>query len=116
MRPGIFEAPDVVPGLLGGEGLEGVHIVAGGVEPVLRVPRGVLAGEEAAHRQLRRQGAVVLAGDQPQVRALVGELRHDRGRGLGRRPGDLHEDGEVGEEARVDVVCSRALQVRVQGT
>ena len=79
--------------VLGGERLDGVDVLAAGVEAVADRALGVLVAEPGAHRQQHGRRGVVLAGDQLQRGALVGELlagglgdpRLDRGDHLERR-------------------------------
>ena len=54
--------------------LDGVDVLAAGVEPVADRALGVLVAEPGAHRQQHRRRGVVLAGDQLERAALVGEL------------------------------------------
>ena len=51
-------------GVLGGERLDGVDVLAAGVEAVADRALGVLVAEPGAHRQQHRRRGVVLAGDQ----------------------------------------------------
>ena len=63
--------------LLGGQALDGVDVVAAGVEAVVRVAFGVLVGEQVAHRQLGGQRRVVLAGDELEIGPLVRQFLDD---------------------------------------
>jgi hypothetical protein len=74
---------------VGGLTLDRVDVVAPGVEAVPRIPLGVLVGQQVALRQLHRDGAEVLAGDQLQVGPLVAQLLDDRV-GDGRRHAGDH--------------------------
>ena len=65
-------------GVLGGQRLDRVDVLAAGVEAVPDRPLGVLVREPVAHRQQHRRRGVVLARDQLQRLALVGELGPDR--------------------------------------
>ncbi len=65
-------------GVVGGELLDGVDVLTAGVEAVADRALGVLVGHPLAHRQQHRRRGVVLAGDQLQRRALVGQLTADR--------------------------------------
>ncbi len=73
-------------GVLGGHGLDGVDVLAAGVEPVPDGALGVLVGEPGAHGQQHRRRRVVLAGDQLERIPLVGKL-------FARRRGDARFDG-----------------------
>ena len=66
--------PEQLARVLGGERLDGVDVLAAGVEAVADRALGVLVGEPGAHRQQHRRRGVVLAGDQLERGALVGEL------------------------------------------
>ena len=61
-------------GVLGGERLDGVDVLAAGVEAVADRALGVLVAEPGAHRQQHGRRGVVLAGDQLERGALVGQL------------------------------------------
>ena len=65
-------------GVVGGGLLDGVDVLAAGVEAVPDRALGVLVREPGAHRQQDGGGGVVLAGDQLERRALVGQLAADR--------------------------------------
>ena len=86
-----------------GQVLDRVDVVAAGVEPVVGDALGVLVGQQVAHRALRGQRRVVLAGDQLDVPPLVGQLLDDRPGDLGRNSGHGLEVGEVGEEPGRDL-------------
>ena len=66
--------PEQLAGLLVGEGLDGVDIVAAGVEAVIRKSFAVLVGQQVPHGALHGKRGEVLAGDQLQMGALVREL------------------------------------------
>ena len=61
-------------GVLGGQRLDGVDVLAGGVEPVPDGALGVLVGEPGAHGQQHGRRGVVLAGDQLERIPLIGKL------------------------------------------
>ena len=65
-------------GVLGGERLDGVDVLAAGVEAVPDGALGVLVAEPVAHGEQHGGAGVVLAGDQLERLALVGELLADR--------------------------------------
>ena len=67
-------------GVVDGRLLDDVDVLASGVEPVTDRALGVLVRQPRTHRQQRRRGRVVLAGDQLQRLALIGQLLADRGR------------------------------------
>ena len=73
-------------GVLGGHGLDGVDVLAAGVEPVPDGALRVLVREPAAHGEQRRRRRVVLAGDQLERIPLVGKL-------FARRRRDARLDG-----------------------
>ena len=60
--------------VLGGQRLDGVDVLAAGVEAVTDRALGVLVAEPGAHRQQHRRRGVVLRGDQLERTSLVGEL------------------------------------------
>ena len=75
--------PEQLARVLGGQRLDGVDVLAGGVEAVADRALGVLVAEPGAHREQHGGRGVVLGGDQLQRRALVGQLlacglRHTR--------------------------------------
>ena len=80
--------------VLGGEGLDGVDVLAAGVEAVPDRALGVLVGEPRAHGQQDGRRGVVLARDELERGALVGEL-------LAGRLGDPGLDGGDDLERRV---------------
>ncbi|SLC63022.1 Uncharacterised protein [Mycobacteroides abscessus subsp. massiliense] len=61
-------------GMLGGQRLHGVDVLATGVEAVTDGALGVLVREPGAHGQQHSRRGVVLAGDQLQRITLVGKL------------------------------------------
>ncbi len=75
--------------VLGRDGLDGVDVLAGGVEAVTDRALGVLVGEPGPHRHQHRGRGVVLAGDELERGSLVGELG-DGGRGDARLDGADH--------------------------
>ena len=79
---GVLGAEEVL-GKLDGASLDGVDVVAPGVEAVVGVALGVLVGEEVAHGELDGEGGVVLRGDHLEAVGLVVELRDDGGGDLG---------------------------------
>ncbi len=78
--------PEQLAGVFGGEGLDGVDVLAARVEAVPDGALGVLVGEPGAHGQQHRGRRVVLAGDQLERITLVGKL-------FARRRGDPRFDG-----------------------
>ena len=82
---GVWRAEQLL-GVLGGHALDGVDVLAAGVEPVPDGALGVLVGQPAAHGQQHRRRRVVLAGDQLERIPLVGKL-------FARRGGDARFDG-----------------------
>jgi hypothetical protein len=92
--------------VLGGYGLDGVHVLASGVEPVPDGAFGVLVGQPGAHRQQRRGRRVVLAGDQLERITLVGKLFTG-----GRRDARLH-----GLDDLQDRAVSGAGSIGILGT
>ena len=66
-------------GVLGGYRLDGVDVLAAGVEAVPDGALGVLVGEPGAHGEQHRGRGVVLAGDQLQRISLIGKLFARRG-------------------------------------
>jgi hypothetical protein len=65
-------------GVLGGHRLDGVHVLAAGIEAAADGALGVLVAEPVAHREQHRRGRVVLAGDELQRLALVVQFLGDR--------------------------------------
>ena len=92
-----------VPGKLDGASLDGVDVLAPGVEAVVGVALGVLIGEEVAHGELDGEGGVVLRGDHLEAVGLVVELCDDGGRDLWRDGPDVFERCEAGDEPGVQV-------------
>ena len=82
MGPGVRRAEQLA-GVVGGQLLDGVDVLAAGVEPVADGALGVLVRQPGAHRQQRRERGVVLAGDQLERRPLIGEFGPDRGGDVG---------------------------------
>ena len=86
LRVGV-RRPEQLARVLGGHALDGVDVLAAGVEAVADRALGVLVREPGAHGQEHRRGRVVLARDQLERAALVGQLlpgrvgdpRFDRG-------------------------------------
>ena len=70
-------------GVFGGELLDGVDVPATRVEAVTDRPLRVLVAQPGAHRQQHGGRGVVLAGDQLQGLALIGELLPHRCRDVG---------------------------------
>ena len=64
-------------GMVGGQRFDGVDVLAAGVEAVADRALGVLVAEPGAHGEQHRRRGVVLAGDELQRGALVGELVAD---------------------------------------
>jgi hypothetical protein len=73
LRVGVV-GPKQLPGVLGRDGLDGVDVLAGGVEAVPHGALGVLVAEPAAHGEQHGRGGVVLRRDQLQRAPLVGQL------------------------------------------
>jgi hypothetical protein len=89
-------------GQLHGPALDGVDVVAAGVEAVPGRALGVLVRQPVAHGQQGCRGGEVLAGDQLEVGPLVGQLGRD-GRGdLGRRLADHLHGGREGDGLGAD--------------
>src|SRR5262249_19850172 len=82
LRVGVGGAEQLA-GVLGRDGLDGVDVLAAGVEPVPDRALGVLVRQPVAHGEQDGRRGVVLAGDQLQRLALVGELEPDRGSDAG---------------------------------
>jgi hypothetical protein len=72
---------------------------------------GVLVGQQVALGQLHCHRAVVLTGDQLDIRALVGQLLSDRGSYLGRNGSDCVQIGVERGCTRIDAVGWRRGQV-----
>ena len=89
-------------GVLGGERLDGVDVLAAGVEPVPDRALGVLVAEPGAHREQHGRGGVVLAGDQLERGALVAQLG----------PGGLGDPGLHGLDHGERGVVGRARGLR----
>ena len=90
-------------GVLGGQRLDGVDVLAAGVEAVTDRALGVLVAEPGAHRHEHSRGRVVLARDELEGRALVGELGAGGLRDAGLHGGDdleglaVRAAGEAGD-------------------
>ena len=89
-------------GQLDGAALDGVDVLAAGVEAVAGRALGVLVRQPVAHGQQGRRGGEVLAGDQLEVGPLVGQLGRDRSRDLGRHLADHVHGGREGERVGPD--------------
>ena len=103
-------------GVVGGGLLDGVDVLAAGVEPVPDRALGVLVRQPGAHRQQDGGRGVVLAGDQLQRGALVGQLAADRA-GDGRLDGVDHLERVAvggGRGGRVEGEGHQGLLVRSQ--
>ncbi len=96
-------------GVVGGELLDGVDVLAAGVEAVPDRALGVLVREPVAHRQQHGRRGVVLAGDQLERGALVGELLPDRLRDARLDGADDLERGAVGGADGVGGVLGRPV-------
>ncbi len=92
--------------------LDGIDVVTPGIEPVVGEPLAVLVGQEVAHGKLCGQAAEVLAGDELEVRPLVGKLLHDMSCYLGCDLGDLLQGSHVGYHACVG--CRMCLKICLQ--
>ena len=66
--------PEQLARVLGGQRLDGVDVLAAGVEPVADRALGVLVAEPGAHRHQHGRRGVVLAGDQLERGPLVAQL------------------------------------------
>ena len=88
-------------GMVGGELLDGVDVLATGVEAVADRALGVLVGEPRAHGEEDRRRGVVLAGDELQRAALVGQLGAD-----GTRDGRLDRADDIQRAAVGDDAAS----------
>jgi len=69
--------PEQLASQSGSQVLYGIDIVATGIKAVVGIPFGVLVRQQVAHGQLAGKAAVVLAGDEFEVGALVGQLVDD---------------------------------------
>ena len=91
-------------GVLGGDRLDGVDVLAAGVEAVADGALGVLVAEPGAHGQQHGRRGVVLARDQLERAALVDQLLAGRVGDPGLDRGDHLEDVGVGAgDLRVQV-------------
>ena len=88
--------PEQRLGVVHGQLLDLVDVLAAGVEAVPDGALGVLVAEPVAHGQQDRRRRVVLAGDQLQLAALVPELALDELSDGRLAAGDDVERGEVG--------------------
>lgn len=91
--------------------LDGVHVVAAGVEPVTAGALGVLVGQQVAVGQLHSERAVVLTRDELDVGPLVDQLLQDR---VGHRrvhPPHLVEGGVEGDRSRIGPGTTWTIQV-----
>ena len=82
---------------LDGARLDGVDVVAAGVEAVAGRALGVLIAEPVAHREEDGGRGEVLAGDELEVRTLVGELLADAVGDFGEGGADDVEGGAEGD-------------------
>src|SRR5205809_7584699 len=82
---------------LDGARFDGVDVVAAGVEAVAGRALGVLIAEPVAHREEDGGRGEVLAGDELEVRTLVGELLPDAVGDLGEGCADDVEGGAEGD-------------------
>ena len=85
LRIGVRRAEQLA-GVLGGERLDGVDVLAAGVEAVADRALGVLVAEPGAHGQQHGRRGVVLARDQLERAALVGAAPGGWPRRSGARP------------------------------
>ena len=76
-------APNSASGMVRGELLDGVDVPAAGVEAVPDRALGVLVTQPGTHRQQHGRRGVILAGDQLQRLALIGELLPSLRRNVG---------------------------------
>ena len=88
--------------------LDGVDVLAAGVEAVPDGALGVLVGEPGAHRQQHRGRGVVLAGDQLQRIPLIGKLFAGRGGDAWFDRFDDLQDVSVGGARGVGVLGARS--------
>ena len=65
-------------GLRRGIGFNRIDIVAAGIKATARNALGIFVSQQIAHRQLRRQRAIVFTRDELQVAALIGQFLHNR--------------------------------------
>ena len=93
---GVLGAPNSSRACSAATRLDGVDVLAAGVEAVTDGALGVLVAEPGAHRQQHGRRGVVLAGDQLQRRPLVGQLLAGGGGDPRFDRADHLEDGVVG--------------------
>ena len=98
-------------GLFAGVILDVINIVATGIETGMRIAFRIFVGEQVAHRELRRQRAIILAGDQLEIGPLVGQFLHDGAGERGRHFRRLGQIGEIGDGRRVDFLGWRLGQI-----
>ena len=96
-------------GVLGGDGLDGVDVLAAGVEAVADGALGVLVAQPGAHGREYRQAGVVLGRDELQRRALVGEFLTRRGGDAGLHLLDHAQKGPVGRRDRLEIAHNSPL-------
>jgi hypothetical protein len=89
-------------GQLHGPALDGVDVLAAGVEAVARRALGILVREPVAHGEQGGRGGEVLRGDQLEVGPLVGQLGRHGGGDLGRHLADHVHGGGEGERLGAD--------------
>jgi hypothetical protein len=100
--------------LAAGEILDDIHIVATGVEPVEGKAFRILVGKEVSHGELAGETGIVLACDQLEVRALVGQFLHyarSHERGYLRH---TFEGGEIGDESAINRLHGSLSQILLQ--
>ena len=107
--------PEEVFGKLDCPSLDGVDVVASGIEAVVGVALGVLVREEVGHGELDGEGGVVLRGDHLEAAGLVVELRDDGGGDLGGDGADVFERCEKGDEPGVQVAAGFGRSCDVVG-
>ena len=78
-----------------------IYIVTTGVKAVIGDPLGVFIGKQIAHRQLRGQRTIILAGNHLEIRTLVGQLAHNIFCHIGRYGGDLFQRGQIGDKSGI---------------
>ena len=104
--------PEQLASLLVGKSLDGVDIVASGIESVIWKSLAVLVGQQVSHGCLHGKGGEILAGDQLQVGALVCKLLDDPSCDKWRYLGDFFQRRNIGNHSRVDWLP--ALQIAMQ--
>ncbi len=126
LRVGVL-GTEQLAGVLGGERLDGVDVLAAGVEAVTDRALGVLVAEPGAHGEQHGRRGVVLAGDQLERTSLVAQLltgglgdpRLDRGDHLESRWYALLVRAEMRSSLMVEsLVCDvrRTLPASAPGT